>query len=198
MVCSSFGHCHALVMNTGASKMDQNQVTMAGSVWGRNSSRKFFSTTNHINANRKTWFRAVLTPAIPSLNRFCRYCSRKKFPWKIFRPLKIFKLLQAQFWCHISFMNCYTQRISGSSTSKWEHPENCPKFWIILMLFFGRSSTSRSNGRLFPIAFATHSERLWPSGQFELSWNIFSASCDVSNFCSHLRTVMKTWSCSVS
>ena len=97
MVCSSFGHCHALVMNTGASKMDQNQVTMAGSVWGRNSSRKFFSTWNHINANRKTWFRAVLTPAIPSLNRFCRYCSRKKFPWKIFRPLKIFKLLQAQF-----------------------------------------------------------------------------------------------------
>ena len=64
MVCSSFGHCHALVMNTGASKMDQNQVTMAGSVWGRNSSRKFFSTWNHINANRKTWFRAVLAPAI--------------------------------------------------------------------------------------------------------------------------------------
>ena len=45
--------------------LGQNQVTMAGSVWGRNSSRKFFSTWNHINANRKTWFRAVLTPAIP-------------------------------------------------------------------------------------------------------------------------------------
>ena len=43
--------------------LGQNQVTMAGSVWDGDSSRKLFITSNHINTNRKTWFRAVLTPA---------------------------------------------------------------------------------------------------------------------------------------
>ena len=41
----------------------QKQVTMAGSVWCRDSLWKLFITSNHINTNRKTWFRAVLTPA---------------------------------------------------------------------------------------------------------------------------------------
>ena len=45
--------------------LGQNQVTMAGSVWDWDSSWKPFITSNHINTKRKTWFRAVFTPAIP-------------------------------------------------------------------------------------------------------------------------------------
>ena len=44
--------------------LGQNQVTMAGSVWDRDSSWKVFITSNQINTNRKTWFRDVLAPAI--------------------------------------------------------------------------------------------------------------------------------------
>ena len=38
---------------------------MAGSVWGRDSSSNFFSTSNHFSTNWKTWLRAIFTPAIP-------------------------------------------------------------------------------------------------------------------------------------
>ena len=80
---SSFGHCHDSVMNKGASKMGvflgQNQVTMAGSVWGRDPLWELFSTSNHTNTNRKTWFRVVLAPAIhPS-------CAQGGQKWLILR-----------------------------------------------------------------------------------------------------------------
>ena len=59
--------------------LGQNQVTMAGSVWDGDSSWKLFITSNHINTNRKTWFRAVLAPAIlPS-------CARGGQKWLILR-----------------------------------------------------------------------------------------------------------------
>ena len=35
-----------------------------GLVWGRDPLWELFSTSDHINTNRKTWFRAVLAPAI--------------------------------------------------------------------------------------------------------------------------------------
>ena len=44
--------------------LGQNQVTMAGSVWGRDPLWELFSTSKHINTNRKTWLRAILAPAI--------------------------------------------------------------------------------------------------------------------------------------
>ena len=57
----------------------QNQVIMAGSGWDKDSSWKLFITSNHINTNRKTWFRAVLAPAIlPS-------CARGGQKWLILR-----------------------------------------------------------------------------------------------------------------
>ena len=59
--------------------LGQNQVTMAGSVWDGDSSWKLFITSNHINTNRKTWFRAVLAPAIlPS-------CAQGGQKWLILR-----------------------------------------------------------------------------------------------------------------
>ena len=57
-----FSHEHGGLKNGWF--LGQNQVTMAGSVWGRNPLWDLFSTSDHINTNRKTWFRAVLAPAI--------------------------------------------------------------------------------------------------------------------------------------
>ena len=52
---------------------------MAGSVWDGDSSWKLFITSNHINTNRQTWFRAVLAPAIlPS-------CAQGGQKWLILR-----------------------------------------------------------------------------------------------------------------
>merc|ERR1711952_4616 len=48
----------------------RSQCPMAGSVWGRDPLWELFSTSKHINTNRKTWLRAVLAPAIlPSCAR---------------------------------------------------------------------------------------------------------------------------------
>ena len=105
--------------------LGQNQVTMAGSVWGRDPLWELLSTSNRINTNRKTWFRAILAPAIqPS-------CARGGQKWQFVRSKSgnNGRVIQGP-WNHRE--NSLTPQITSTSIGKhdlgplWPLPPSLP------------------------------------------------------------------------
>jgi hypothetical protein len=83
LVWSSFGLCHASVMNKGTSKMADFEVKIRSQWQGQpgtlESTWKLLNASNHIYINGKTWYRATLTPAtLPA-------CARGDQKWLILR-----------------------------------------------------------------------------------------------------------------